>query len=129
MLPLLVFQTPLLGRLDILLEEKKWYKLYIGGGIKHDSKDMGLQTLGVGAGPKVQFETNISLLNLHGCTDRTTASYAVDQASTTTLTLTHDAPLYSFFSKDGLIQEKVLMSSSGSRTHGSLKGHYGYVRL
>ena len=104
-----------------MLEEKKWYKLYIGGGIKHDNKDMGLQILGGGATPKVQFETNISLLNLKGCTDKTTATYSVDQTSTSTVALTHDAPLYSFFSKDSLVQNTILMSSGGSKTHGSLR--------
>jgi hypothetical protein len=103
------------GKLDILLNEKKWYKIYIGGGIKQDTKDTTFQ------GAKAQLETNLSLLNLKGCTDQTRFSYAVDQASTTRFTLSHDAPLYSFFAKDSLLQNSILLSSGGSKTHGTLR--------
>lgn len=107
--------TILPGTLDILLNEKKWYKIYIGGGIKQDTKDTTFQ------GAKAQLETNLSLLNLKGCTDQTRLSYAVDQASTTRFTLSHDAPLYSFFGKDSLLQNSILLSSGGSKTHGTLR--------
>jgi len=104
------------GRLDILLKEKKWYKVYIGGGVKQDTKDLSFSS-----GPKVKFETNVSLLNLKGCTDKTRVSYEVDQACSSTVSLTHDAPLYSFFGKNSLIQNYILLSSGGSKTHACLR--------
>jgi hypothetical protein len=107
--------TVLPGTIDIMLNEKKWYKIYIGGGIKQDTKDMTFQ------GAKAQVETNLSLLNLKGCTDQTRVSYAVDQTSTTKFALSHEAPLYSFFGKDSLLQNSILLSSGGSKTHGSLR--------
>ncbi len=107
--------TILPGSLDILLNEKKWYKVYIGGGVKQDTKDITFQSA------KAQLETNLSLLNLKGCTDQTRLSYAVDQTSATRFTLSHDAPLYSFFAKDSLLQNSILLSSGGSKTHGTLR--------
>jgi hypothetical protein len=111
----LYLPTVLPGSLDILLNEKKWYKVYIGGGVKQDTKDITFQSA------KAQLETNLSLLNLKGCTDQTRLSYAVDQTSATRLTLSHEAPLYSFFAKDSLLQNSILLSSGGSKTHGTLR--------
>jgi len=61
------------------------------------------------------------LLNLKGCTDKTRVSYEVDQACSSTVSLTHDAPLYSFFGKNSLIQNSILLSSGGSKTHACLR--------
>jgi len=90
---------PKLVHIDVLLKEKKWYNLYIGGGIKRDGMlgDGGSNATNsniTSAIPKVQFETTLSLLNLTGHTDITRASYTIDQTSTPTLSFQHSRPLY-----------------------------------
>ena len=77
---------------NVLLKEKPWYKLYIGGGIKGDPLSEGgdLQTT------KLQAETSIGLRNLTGHCDMTNFTYAVDQTSTPNLQFTHDAPLSAY---------------------------------
>jgi hypothetical protein len=83
-----------------------------------------LQTFGDGSGsllPKIQFETTASLLNLRGVTDKTVLSYNVDQASSSSVTLEHDAPLYSFLHPDSLFRNMLLLGDGGSQWHTNLK--------
>mmetsp|Transcript_28158 Transcript_28158/g.59464 ORF Transcript_28158/g.59464 Transcript_28158/m.59464 type:complete len:693 (+) Transcript_28158:43-2121(+) len=95
------------------LREKKWYKLYIGGGVNsEDLSSLGSATGGgsaFGGGgaagaalsvlPKLQFETSASLLNLTGFADVSSASYSVDQTGSTSFRFVHDRPLCSYFAK------------------------------
>ena len=94
------------SNLHILLNEKNWYSLYIGGGFKQGA--IYQHAAGDGVLPKVQFETSGSLLNLTGHLDKTSLSYTVDQTSTATLALTHERPLYSLFSQDSPIHDFIL---------------------
>jgi outer membrane protein assembly factor BamA len=92
------------GKCDVTvkLNEKKWYKLHIGGGVNADD----LTSIGGGGGsgskggggPKMQFETSASLLNLTGYADITSASYNVDQTGSTNFVFAHDRPLVSCLS-------------------------------
>ena len=97
--------------LNVVLNEKRWYRLYIGGGLKHES----LETFGESAFPKVQFETSGGLLNLTGHLDTTSLQYAVDQTSSSTLTFVHERPLYSLLMANSPFHNLLLMSQNGSQ--------------
>ncbi len=88
-------------KLSVLLDEKNWYKLYVGGGVKQGNIGAGAGTSSspssTGMLPKVQFETSASLINLTGMTDFTQCCYTIDQTSTPTLSFTHTRPLFSLF--------------------------------
>lgn len=103
-------------KLNVLLKEKNWYKLYIGGGIKHDHTTATTGSMGTTTFPKVQFESSASLINLTGLTDFTQCSYTVDQTSTPTLSLTHTRPLYSLFDTyNSNIGDTILNMNQGSK--------------
>jgi hypothetical protein len=105
--------------LNIVLNEKKWYRLYIGGGLKHEG---GLEALETESGsfPKVQFETSGSLLNLTGRLDTTSLQYAVDQTSSTTLSFSHERPLYTVLVENGPLQELLLTSRNNNGSQASI---------
>ena len=114
--------------MEIKLEEKKWYKLYIGGGIKHGNTSMKdgstMQTFGDGTGgllPKVQFETTASLINLKGVTDKTVFSYQVDPTTTSCVSLSHEAPLYSLLRENSMLRNYLLLGPTGSQWHAYFK--------
>ena len=107
-------------QLNIVLKEKNWYKLYIGGGVKHDH----ISTPGSsGTFPKLQFESTASLINLTGMTDMTQFSYTVDQTSTPTISMTHTRPLYSMFSPDSSIGDAILNMDQGSKIGITFRGY------
>mmetsp|Transcript_22308 Transcript_22308/g.32932 ORF Transcript_22308/g.32932 Transcript_22308/m.32932 type:complete len:510 (-) Transcript_22308:79-1608(-) len=98
--------------LHVVLNEKKWYKVYVGGGLKQDSI---YQTSGDSLLPKVQFESSGTLQNLSGHLDRTSLSYTIDQTSAASLALSHDCPLYSYFPEDSIGYETILAMNNGSQ--------------
>ena len=82
-----------LAQINVKLEEKKWYKIYIGAGVKQQGNGFSMnESAQLGALPMGQFESSASLSNIRGCTDTTNFSYTVDQASTPTFLISHDAP-------------------------------------
>lgn len=105
-------------QLDVVLQEKNWYKLYIGGGIKQDQASVFSGSAG-GIMPKVQFETSASLINLTGETDVTQLYYSLDQTSTPSISLQHTRPLYSLLS--GNWSDAVLNMDQGSKIGVTLK--------
>ena len=99
--------------LNVVLNEKKWYRLYIGGGLKHESlENFGTESTLL---PKLQFETSGGLLNLTGHLDTTSLQYAVDQTSSSTLSFQHGRPLYSLLPENSPSYDYVLTSSKGSQ--------------
>jgi len=103
-------------QLDVILQEKNWYKIYVGGGIKQDNMSAISSS---GMIPKVQFETSASLINLSGETDMTQLNYSLDQTSTPSLSLHHTRPLYSLLS--GSLGDSVLNMDQGSKVGVTLK--------
>ncbi|KAL3803506.1 hypothetical protein HJC23_014054 [Cyclotella cryptica] len=113
-------QTPDSFDVTVRLKEKKWYKLYIGGGVNsEDLSSLGESTGGgmggafggmgaAGALPKLQFETSASLLNVTGFADVSTASYSVDQTGGTSFKFTHDRPLCSWVSKQSSLYDWLM---------------------
>ena len=136
-------------QLEIILDEKKWYSLYIGGGFKQEggpeqaatnlihgaatssgNNTGGGTTFGLGDGilgrlPKAQFETSATLLNMTGCLDTSTFRYTVDQTSTSSVTLSHERPLYSWFphnDKSDNIGNVILALPRGSQYALGIRG-------
>lgn len=94
----------------VRLKEKRWYKIYIGGGVNsEDLSSLGASGasgsafggtgVALGSLPKLQFETSASLLNLSGYADVSTALYSVDQTGASSFKFTHDRPLCSWLPK------------------------------
>jgi len=101
------------SKLHVVLNEKNWYRIYVGGGFKQDG--IYNSTGSDGLLPKVQFESSATLLNLSGHLDKTSLSYTVDQTSSASLTLSHDRPLYSLFAEDSPLYETILAMDRGSQ--------------
>ena len=111
---------------DVVLKEKNWYRLYIGGGIKQESitgSGMSGGTGGLlGMLPKVQFESSAGLINLTGHADVTSVAYNVDQMGTPTFTASHTQPLYNFLGDDTMIGSMILNRNQGSKFGLTLRG-------
>ena len=98
-----------MSKIHVALDERNWYKLYIGGGIKNDGALLGESDSLL---PKLQFETKGSLINLQGVLDTTAMEYCVDQTSATSLRFSHDQPLYTLFPPDSRIRDSIIEASS-----------------
>lgn len=103
-------------QLDVILQEKNWYKIYVGGGIKQDHASAISSS---GMIPKVQFETSASLINLSGETDVTQLNYTLDQCSTPSFSFQHTRPLYTLLS--GSLGDSVLNMDQGSKVGATIK--------
>jgi len=123
------------AELNVILKEKNWYKLYVGGGFKQGVSTgvEGVQSSRLGDGgmfPTVQFEATGSLVNIRGYTDITTMSYTLDQNNIASMRCTHDSPLFSLFGNANpqrdtssrpssfiskYISNAILLSTSSSR--------------
>ena len=76
-------------QLNVVLNEKNWYRLYMGGGIRNDmSGEIGGNLLS-----KTQFETSAGLNNLTGYLDTTAIQYTVDATSNSRWDFQHIRPL------------------------------------
>jgi hypothetical protein len=119
--------TPI-HELEVILDEKNWYSLYIGGGFKHDGVEEASTKLmsggaGGGAGanlmggllPKAQFETSATFLNLTGALDQTLLRYTVDQTATSSIVMSHERPLFSWFPEGNDIGTALLALPRGSQ--------------
>lgn len=82
-------------QLNVILDEKNWYSLYVGGGFKHEGFEESLNN-GTKL-PKAQFEVSATFPNLTGHLDSSVFRYTVDQTSTSSLLISHERPLYSWF--------------------------------
>lgn len=101
-----------MSKLRVVLNEKNWYRLYVGGGLKQDgiyqnSRDSIMSM--------VQFETSGTLINLGGHLDMTNLAYAIDAAGETSLALSHERPLYSIFKEDSMGYLSLLSLDKGSQ--------------
>jgi hypothetical protein len=106
--------------LKVILDEKNWYSLYVGGGIKHEGMEEAMN-IGGGSGgmssrlPKAQFETSITLTNLTGYLDKSLLQYTIDQTSTSRLCMSHEKPFYSWFPESSSIGQSILSLQRGSQ--------------
>ncbi len=111
--------------LNVILDEKKWYSLYIGGGVKHEGMEEAMNSST--KLPKAQFETNVTLSNLTGFLDRSFLQYTVDQAANTKILLSHERPLYSWFPEDSAAGQSILALGKGSQYSLGLKAYIDTV--
>lgn len=108
-------------RLKVILDEKNWYSLYIGGGIKHEGMEEAMNGGGGGGSsgssllPKAQFESSVSLNNLTGFLDRSTLQYTLDQTSAAQFVASHERPLYSWFPEESVAAQSILSMLKGSQ--------------
>lgn len=76
-------------QLNVILNEKNWYRLYVGGGIRNDMS----AEIGGNLFSKTQFETSAGLNNLTGYLDTTAIQYTVDATSNSRWDVRHIRPL------------------------------------
>lgn len=109
--------------LRVILDEKKWYSLYVGGGIKHEGMEEAMNG-GITSSrlPKAQFETTVTLPNLTGFLDRTVLQYTIDQTSTSRLSVGHERPLYSWFPEESAVAQSILALRNGSQYSLGIRG-------
>lgn len=100
-------------RLNVILDEKNWYSLYIGGGVKHEGIEEAMNSATML--PKAQFETSFTLSNLTGFLDRSFLQYTVDQTANSRFFLTHERPLYSWFTENSIGAYNILALAKGSQ--------------
>jgi len=101
-------------KLDVILAEKNWYSLYIGGGFKHEGFEESLNS--PTKLPKAQFESSATFPNLTGHLDQTQLKYTVDQSAASSFYLSHERPLYAWMSnEDGPVVENLLAMPKGSQ--------------
>mmetsp|Transcript_2932 Transcript_2932/g.6926 ORF Transcript_2932/g.6926 Transcript_2932/m.6926 type:complete len:562 (-) Transcript_2932:46-1731(-) len=105
--------------LNVILDEKNWYSLYIGGGVKHEGMEEAMNSST--KLPKAQFETNVTLNNLTGNLDRSFFQYTVDQAANTKVLLSHERPLYSWLPENSIVSHSILAMGKGSQYSLGLK--------
>jgi outer membrane protein assembly factor BamA len=99
--------------LQVLLDEKNWYSLYIGGGFKHEGLEEGMNA--PTKLPKAQFECSATFPNLTGYLDQTLLKYTVDQTSTSNVLLSHERPLYAWLKDDSPLAEYLVALPKGSQ--------------
>lgn len=101
-------------QLEVLLDEKNWYSLYIGGGFKHEGFTESMNS--PSRLPKAQFEVSTTLPNATGHLDETLLKYTVDQSSTSSFWLSHERPLYAWLpDQNGALVETILALPKGSQ--------------
>lgn len=102
-----------LHSLRVILDEKNWYSLYIGGGVKHEGMEEAMNSST--KLPKAQFETSLTLSNLTGYLDRSFLQYTVDQAANSKILLSHERPFYSWFPEESVAAHSILATNKGSQ--------------
>jgi Omp85 superfamily domain len=89
-------ERPPTEQLNVTLQEKNWYRLYVGGGIRNDMQaeigQMGMDLLA-----KTQFETSAGFRNLTGNLDITNLQYTVDATAQSRWAFEHRRPLDGLF--------------------------------
>lgn len=103
--------------LHVHLQEKNWYRLHAGAGLKADMFS-GSQRGGVGVAhdaivPPAELEISAGLRNLAGCLDTTELQYTLDTLQMGALKLSHHRPLYTILPYG--LGDMLLESNVGSQ--------------
>jgi len=112
-------QGDLARQLKVVLDEKQWYKVYIGGGLKRDAfqqpNTMLTSTTVTESGflPTADLETTVGLRNIFGCLDTTEFHYSLDTRSQVTSSIQHKRPLYTMLPP--ALHDFVLNQGNGSK--------------
>jgi outer membrane protein assembly factor BamA len=81
-------------QLKITLDEKRWYRVNAGAGVKTDGWLRPETAVNDGFLPTAEIDVSVGLQNLTGCLDKTDLQYTLDTRSLATLSLSHEQPLY-----------------------------------
>lgn len=115
--------------ITVTLDEKKWYRLHAGGGVKTDgwlggggasASGGGGATKGAseqkGSGflPVAEFDVSVGLRNVTGYLDTTDLQYTLDTQAIATWSIRHARPLFTVL-PTGPLQDLVLGSANGSQ--------------
>jgi outer membrane protein assembly factor BamA len=99
--------------LRVKLDEKQWYRLHAGGGVKTDGLLSPEAAQSTGFLPVAEFDASVGLRNLTGHLDQTNLQYTLDTQSTASWTLSHERPLYTALPAS--LKDLVLEQSTGSQ--------------
>jgi hypothetical protein len=107
----------------VTLDEKQWYRLHAGGGVKTDGWLSGkggsaastatTEQLQHGFLPVAEFDASVGLRNVTGHLDTTDLQYTLDTRQMAAWSLRHARPLYTVLPDS--LQELVLSSANGSQ--------------
>jgi hypothetical protein len=111
------------NQVTVTLDEKKWYRLHAGGGVKTDGWLSGkggsaastatTEQLQHGFLPVAEFDASVGLRNVTGHLDTTDLQYTLDTRQMAAWSLRHARPLYTVLPDS--LQELVLSSANGSQ--------------
>ena len=104
------------NRLQVSLDEKDWYRLHLGGGIKAQELLQGAELVESSQGPlpiAAEMEASAGIRNLSGCLDQSSIAYRLDTKGITSWTLLHERPFYTFLPSP--FRELLLTTPTGSR--------------
>jgi Omp85 superfamily domain len=112
---------PPLRCIHIRLEEKKWYKLHAGAGLKTDGWLGGSSSTTTSSSspttdaflPMAEMELRAGCRNIAGCLDRTDLQYTVDTHNIGTWSITHARPLYTVLPT--ILSDALLVRPTGSQ--------------
>lgn len=101
--------------LIVKLNEKNWYRLHAGAGLKNDffGSSHHNQIMTNSFLPTAEFEVSAGLRNIAGCLDTTDLQYSIDTHNIGTWKLHHKRPLYTLL--PGIIGDTLLQSQVGSQ--------------
>jgi hypothetical protein len=110
-------------QLRVFLDEKKWYRLHVGAGLKTSdwsNSNSSMFSSPVASGSDVlqqatQVEASFGLRNLTGCLDQTDFHYTVDLKQTASFQATHERPLYTFLPSSYGLRNALLLLPRGSQ--------------
>jgi hypothetical protein len=108
-------------KLTVTLDEKNWYKLYLGGGLKRDAFQQTSTPFGASSThdtsflPTAELEASVGLRNVAGYLDTTDLQYTLDTHQMSTWSLQHQRPLYSALPSGFALRDWILLLPSGSQ--------------
>lgn len=108
-------------KLAVTLDEKNWYKLYLGGGLKRDAFQQTSTPFGASSTndtsflPTAELEASVGLRNIAGYLDTTDLQYTLDTHQMATWSLQHHRPLYSALPSGFALRDWLLLLPSGSQ--------------
>lgn len=105
-------------QLHVVLDEKDWYRLHLGGGVKAQEllQQPEMTESSANGGPlpvAAELEASAGVRNLAGVLDQSSLSYRLDTKGISSWTVLHERPLYTFLPSPW--RESLLETTTGSR--------------
>jgi len=96
--------------LNVILDEKRWYRLHAGGGIKTFDQETYSSDSFL---PTGEVDVSVGLRNAGGCLDKTDLQYSLDTKSIPSWSLIHERPLYTIL--PDILRYPLLEQATGSQ--------------